>query len=207
MLVDTKKWKYSILDFIIEEIDEKQWNKSGYTIPLLQRLKKKFDNVVVMNFHDELVKGPAESFFCHAIPNATHTCEAILAVKKPSHLNMGDNLDYSDVAYGAKKVGLINIKTDKMMKKVVLAVQSHQERTLKLESSDFKRQCLPPDILEKVWEISLSSEMALFPKYVKSTTNNLRSDFDMAAKTTLCKVDVEEILKEEEWQSFFKSYK
>ena len=49
------------------------------------------------------------------------------------------NLDYSDLAYGATKAGLIKIESDKKMNEVAKALQSHQEKTLKLKSIDSKR--------------------------------------------------------------------
>ena len=176
------------------------------TLPLLQRLKEIFDNVVVMNYHNEHVKGPDESFFCHALPSATQTCNAIVTDDTSVLRNERINLDHSDLAYGATKAGLIKIESDKKMNEVAKALQSHQEKTLKLKSSDFKRQCLPPDILQELWELSLGFELTLFPEYVNSTANDLRSDFEEAAKTTLCKIDIEKTLKEEKWQSFFNSY-
>ena len=44
------------------------------TVGLLQR---KFENVVIMNYHDKSFRGSGESFYCNALPNATHMCDAI----------------------------------------------------------------------------------------------------------------------------------
>ena len=83
------------------------------TLSLLQCLKEIFDNVVVMNYHNEHVKGPDESFFCHALPSATQTCKVIVADDTSVLRNARINLDYSDLAYGATKAGLIKIESDK----------------------------------------------------------------------------------------------
>ena len=66
-----------------------------------------------MNYHNEHVKGPDESFFCHALPSATQTCNAIVTDDTSVLRNERINLDYSDLAYGATKAGLIKIESDK----------------------------------------------------------------------------------------------
>uniref|UniRef100_A0A7S0CG67 Uncharacterized protein n=1 Tax=Proboscia inermis TaxID=420281 RepID=A0A7S0CG67_9STRA len=144
-------------------------------------------------------------FFCHALPNATKTCKAIRAKMKSKYLNSRVNLDYSDLAFGAKKAGLVEIKSDKDMKEATRVIKYHQEKTLKLSSNDFKRQCPPVHILEKIWKVSLTSEMEFFPENVNGS-NDLEGGFKKAAKTTLCKVNVNETLKEGEWRDFFNSY-
>jgi len=200
-LADTIKWESSIADVIMRQ-QFHQHNKEMYTFAVVQRLKERFHNVVVVNFHNE---PGAEPFFCRAVPNATHTCEAIRADREAVFVNGRVELDYADLAYGAMKAGWLQIKSDKRMKQVTQAVQNYQEKTLKLSSSNFKRVCLLPEDLEKIWRLSLQSELMFFPDQVNSTNNDLRSDFETAARTTLCKVDVNNTLGYHDWQSFFKS--
>ena len=179
-----------------------------YTTGLSRRLRENFDNVVVTNYHD---KSPDESFYCHALPGATRTCKDMLAKNKEKsvHKNKKTTLDYGDLAYGAIKAGLVKIESNEGMKKVTRAVKNYQENTLNLTSDDFQRKCPPVDVLDMVWQKSLSSEMELFPEHVNgssTTMADLRSDFEKSAKTTLCNVNVQETLEDVDWQNFFRSY-
>ena len=81
-----------------------------------------------------------------------------------------------------------------------------------MTSSDFERQCPPVlDVLGMIWQKSLSSGMELFPEHDKGTSStntvaDLRSDFETSAETTFSNVNVQETLKEVDWQNFFRSY-
>ena len=63
----------------------------------------------------------------------------------------------------------------------------------------------PSHVLDKIWNISLTSEMMLFPErfHQPRAASELRADFDIAARTSLCAMDVTKTLAEETWQSFF----
>lgn len=84
-------------------------------------------------------------------------------------------------------------------------VKFYHEHNHNMTSNDFKKKCLPSDILQEVWEISLKNEAGLFPGRVAD--NEMRDEFAKAAKSTLCTIDVDKTLKEEEWKSFFQSYR
>ena len=100
--------------------------------------------------------------------------------------------------------GLIQFDdTDKeMVAAITKAIQNHQEKTLGLQRSDFPRLCPPLDALKTIWNQSLEAEMKLYPQ---SDVSKMRNDFEVAAVSKLCVVDVEKTLEEVTWQSFFKS--
>lgn len=184
-----------------------------YTFSLIERLKqgglKK--NLKVINFHDRSHGSLEETFYCYAMPYARHACDAIRSgeAKLPPQ-NLGPSFDYDDLAFGAIKAGLIqfNDTNTSETKYVIEAIQNHQETTLNLTTHDFPRLCPPKKTLNKIWNASLITEISLFPSLFENYTvgeSNLREDFDLAAGTSLCVVDVGLILIQETWKSFFKS--
>ena len=200
-------WGNDINEIIDHYVSDPRAN-ARYTLGLVARINEVFDNVVVVDMLDENFKGPDESFFCHALPYATNTCEAIRAETRTKHTNKRKSLDYGDLAYGAMKLGLITIQSDEDMKQVTRDVKHHQEETLNLTSSDYKKKCPSKDIMDMIWETSLRSEMEFFPGNINgtSTTDDLRSSFEIAALSTLCQVDVDATLEEQVWVEFFESY-
>lgn len=198
--------RQSMLEYLAPPIDH-----PPYITNLIDLLTTKFNarKIVVKNMHEESQVNIAESFYCDAMPDATHTCDAIRAETiEDGHevftVNKARSFDYDDLALGAMKAGMIQFnETDKNMTSIITkAIQDHQEKTLKLERNDFHRLCPPEEVLNDIWKKSLMSELKLFPK---SDIYNLRNDFKVCSSSKLCVVDVEKTMKEATWQSFFKS--
>ena len=169
----------------------------------VSKMSKYFGDVRVMNYHDKFDGGAVESFFCHALPNATKTCNAYLAEEKPTKVNSAVSLYFSDLAYAATKAGLVDVTNDIEMKELAQAVEDHV-KSLNMTSDDFKKKCLPAEVLEKIWAISLKTEVALFPE--RNATQELRADFEKAAATKLCTIDAKATLEEQRWKSFFSGW-
>ena len=196
-LKDTRKWERSILDFASRMIKQVPKN---YVSELKNRLEKKFDNIIVMNFHDLSKAGPHETLFCDKTLNMTHACEEIQKEDDVPHENKGvTNLDYFDLVYGAMKAGLIKIDSDKKMHQVATKVQDYHQSML--NNTALKRVCPPQADLDMLLNISLTFELKYFPGQVDS----LESDLKKQATTELCKVDVDQTLKRKEWGDFFRS--
>lgn len=193
MLKDSQLWETSIVDFIESNVDHV---RPIYTTELVNRLMKEstFDNVVVMN-----LQGPDLSLFCNEALNMTHTCDGLKATKQ---LNSGvDNMDYSDLAFAASRAGLIDINTDSKMKRVAQAFHKHQK-----DATTFKRICPSADVLDKLWNMTLAFELELFPdSAVDQTLEEMRQDFNEASQAKLCKIDVDETLKDPLWLDFIKT--
>ncbi len=99
---------------------------------------------------------------------------------------------------------MIKIENDQHMEHVTKAVQDYH--VLNLKSSDFQRTCLPQDALDTLFQMSLKSEKTLYPELFHDNSTaeaELRSDFEIAAKTILCKLNVEKTLADEVWKRFF----
>ena len=196
---------------ILDEIARQTNNDKSYSrIDLLvQNLRIYFEekNIVIRNFHeDSKDEKLVEKFFCRALPDATHTCNAIrLEEHKIPRTNIANlDLDYRYLVIGAIQAGLVVL--GRLPANPFKATQNHQEITLNLTSSNFRRICPKPDVLDRVWNITVTMERFFYPETVndKDHQAELRADFDIASSTSLCKLDVQSTLKEATWQDFFK---
>ena len=212
LTASAKRENESINDFLALNIREPSSTKPTFTYFLVERLQEHFhkNQILVMNFNDKSMGGVDESFYCHAMPNAPNTCNAIRR-KGGTIFNAGQNtFDYEDLLYVANKTGLVHIKNRKDFEKKWKQVQRYQENVLNKTSSNFKRLCPSADVLNKLWEFTLTAERSLFPdKFFKDENYivDMKSEFDEAARTNLCKVDAEATLKEDSWKKFFKTMK
>ena len=205
-LADTTKWTASIVDAIIG-IDKVI--PLGYTTEVVSRVRKYFDNVVTINMHDDSHRDNIEKFFCEAVPDAKRTCDAVVHSEEVIHTNTGRDLIYEDLTYAAsKKRLLISITTDDEMKMVSNAVQKYQEKTLNLTKYDFDMNCLPPETQEWMLDKSLEIERLLFPGFFNSPKGeaDLRADFEIKSKYSLCKIDANTTLQKREWKKFFQKW-
>jgi hypothetical protein len=200
-ITDTVKWNTSIIDFATSHVGIYNANSSHYTPFVVDRLKTKFDNIVVANYHDKSEGELDESFFCNIMPNATHTCNAIRSQTKHVKFNAKENLDYSDLAYGAKQAGLVEINSDQDMRRFAKKIEDHHEKAF--NGAPFRRECLPSHVLEEIWNITLASEMWMLPSSTDTALAEMRADFERASNTTLCKVDVRKTLSDPSWIQFF----
>lgn len=183
-----------------------------YSYNLVQQLQENFaNNIVLMNYDDTSKGDSVESFFCHALPGAKNTCDAIR--KDTEHLKLnkaGPMLDYKDLVYGAMQAKLIH--TSKLegegMNALALATKKHQEEVYNTTKKNLKRICPERDVLDLIWEFSLLSEKTLFPHDFRNTSvaeASMKADFEEIAHTALCKLDIDKILNEPSWQTFFKN--
>ena len=70
-----------------------------------------------------------------------------------------------------------------------------------------EQECAPPqDTLEKLRHFTLMSEIMFSPadEFLDGDEIGLRSDFEKASVSTLCKVNAKKTLAEETWQAFFR---
>ena len=186
-------WDRSIVDFVSNF--DPIYNFM-FTSELVQRLETRFDNIAVLNYHD---KSPDVSLFCNELYNMTHMCQAVLSQDQQNTqvINKGDNLDYTNLAYGAAKAGLINVKSHEQLNQIAKALDNRHQQVL--NGTAFARACPSIDVLNSLWEKSLAYEQLLFPHSDKSL---MREHFDESAQTKLCNVDVENVLKEKKWRDF-----
>ena len=77
---------------------------------------------------------------------------------------------------------------------------------------NFRRVCLPPDIgANALFVKSFQYEEKIFKhhasriKFKPDDMANIKSDFDVAWQSKLCKINVDEILEDEGWRAFFQS--
>ena len=213
-----KRQRQSIIDYIEATMSSKSSEepKSHHSFFLLERIKNFFDSnsIVLMDYHDQSKGDVIESFYCHAMPNATNTCNAIRRQGDTIKANSArETFDYEDLVYIANMTGLIRIKNDADFKMKARKVKNFQENVLKKTSNDFKRICPSPVVLEDLWDFSLKIERSLFPEYFFNDEGDgsslsylatLRLDFEKTASSTMCKLDLQAILNQQQWKSFFR---
>jgi hypothetical protein len=171
------------------------------------RLKEHFENIEVVNYHERKSKGDLlEYFYCHSLPDATHTCNAIQS--KDSNAvglnNKSKTMEYEYLAFAAFDAGLhtIDISNDEDLKNILVkAVKDHQEKTLNLTSIDLMRVCPKQHILDQIWNITLTNQRMFFPDPIDES--DMKLEFEVLSKTKMCEVDVKSILESKVWRDFF----
>jgi hypothetical protein len=202
-------WDFTIVDFVQQGYEQREVN-ALHAINVIDRVKKHFDHIEVVNMHNE--KDNNEEFFCEVLPHATRTCEALKRGEAESQVrNARIELMYEDLAYNAMKHGLVAINTDEQLHDVTRAVQEYQEgtRTLNLTRNDLPMICIASEAEKWLLDVSLDIEKTLFPKFFKSPLGEerLRAEFEVHTKTDLCKLDLSEALSDKVWIDFFLNYK
>jgi hypothetical protein len=172
------------------------------------RFEPHFAGVKVFNYHldkDNLVG----SFYCHMMPEATTACAARTDMGTQAHLNSAVNLNYNILAVAAYEQGLIQTEIPgNLRKQIAGAAQHRQEKMLnKSGTMDFPMVCMSEVQLQQLLEMSLKFEQDVVPDWANEPG---REDEHRAAfqsyvdKKKFCNIDANEVLKDEEWQSFFK---
>lgn len=192
---------------IFEELLNDQFQqevKHKYTLAAVARFKQYFPNVVVLNYHDKS-KRLVERFYCDVIPNASNTCRKVKRLKVNESVNKSIKRVYQELAYAAHRKGLINISSHE--KVAESSIQHYQEKKLNLTADDFPHRCLPKDVLDEIWNITLQSEREFGSAVDDLVIQSLRSDFDNYSKTQLCEIDTEAVLASPHWIEFFTNLK
>ena len=97
------------------------------------------------------------------------------------------------------------------MSQVSLAARDYQEKILNLTRKDFRRVCLLPDIANALFVKYFQYEEKIFKHYASrikfkpDDMADMKSDFEVAWQSKMCKLDVDEILEDEGWRAFFQS--
>jgi hypothetical protein len=172
------------------------------------KYQRVFHNLVVLNMHGKNTD-LVQDFFCKAIPHAQNTCEAVKKYRdqRMVHYNPSQLLIYYDLAYRAHRLGLIHISSQEQLDTVVQLIEQHQKVTLKLSDKDFDVICPERAMLDLLLETSLEMERTMVPEFFAGPLgeSELRSDFEMQAKSSLCSVDIDGTIDSSQWKGFFTS--
>ncbi len=232
-----KKWKggFQLRDLIpMTQFIEDTFNLSNETqttVSIIRRLEEHFDKseIIVRNFHDDGQNDQlGEKFFCDTMLDAKHTCNAIRENVKKDHKpprsnSSSKNLDYRFLVGGALKMaGFGHLASLNDRQKEERLVEAAQEYHMNMHPnnnsttpSDFPRKCPPPDLLDRLWNVTLTNEMVLYPEKFQDQDTSydgkdyktwLREDFEKASRTSLCELDVESTLKARAMGEVFQRY-
>ena len=180
---------------LVEEIiDMIRIVKNVHTRALVERYNEHFQDVAIFNMY--ATKPMVAQFFCKIII-APRTCTAILQTPQTRKVNgRGWNLDLHRLVIAAKKKSML--EADASSQKAVKALG------LKELPNDLPRQCLSKENMATLLQLSLKEESELLPRFFQSAEGEakLREDFLLASNTSLCSLDVDEVLRDELWKDF-----
>ena len=172
------------------------------------------DSISVVNFYNHTVYPPngttpveadlVSNFVCNGIPDASHTCSFLLQEKEwPETTNPSVAfLDFDMLAVYAHETGLISSvwRRKEVTKKIVQFAASNEIR-----NNSLPIRCPNATTLQLLYDHSLELERA-----VMATKNKTQQklNFDIGwekalEKQMFCNYDPEEIVKREEWKTFF----
>jgi hypothetical protein len=211
---NTDNVRMNITDFIDQELSR---NMTQYITGYYESIKRYkahggIDKLVILNMEDKTTD-ITQQFFCHAMPHAENTCNKAkrsVDKKRSRNDNRSMPLVYYDLAYGAHRLGMINITSQKQLDSAVQLIENHQRVTLN-RSSDVEFPfvvCPDRPVLDKLLEISLGMEEWMVPEFFSSPfgESKLRADFEQQAKlANLCSVDISATVRSNEWVNFLSS--
>ena len=206
------KWETSIVDqiqtmMIDENLIFREYFGGTHDVYVLNgMLRKHFENVEVVNMHNE--KDNNEEFFCEVLPNANRTCEAAKGRAKEIAANPSKDLIWGDLAYKATKQGMVQIQNDQQMTQVTNAVQNHQLKTLGLTRDNLPLTCPSSEALDHLLSVSLMMEESFFPEFYESPLGeeSLRASFKKYSEIKSCTINADEALRDAVWIDFFKNF-
>jgi len=177
----------SLLDFIQTANATKQLRHPSYAA--LQHSQRYFTDIVILSLGNKFV----ERFLCNAVIGATHACTAVK--KDEVHAiarieNAGHLLGYNRLAQAARLNGISDMPCKTLSESIELMLQQ-----LNASLMDLPRTCLDESQQEWLWNKSLYYHHALVPNSTVSD-GDLKMLFEQTADTTLCEVNVEQVLAE-----------
>lgn len=221
----------SIVNDLTSNIDLLEDMHHKYTLTVIQRYRKYFSNIVVVNMHEKRNMGFLEHFYCVLIPHGENTCAALrhmLSNQAQLEANRSSqNIAYLELAYAAHRKGMFHIQTKEHCAHVAVAMKGYQEKVLNRTVADFPRRCLPSDVLDRMWNTSVQAEKEFRNQHVSAggaASGNSdgddhddggvappllaaqRDDFEKLSKSRLCEVDFDAILGTLAWREFFEKH-
>ena len=89
----------TIIDYFQEILEKRNFTEK---ITFVKRLQRKFENIVIVNYHDKSFGGSEKSLYCYAMPNATHICDAIKSQEtKRYNARNSRQIDFQDLIHYA----------------------------------------------------------------------------------------------------------
>jgi len=173
-------------------------NKSRSSLALYESYKEVFNNVIVMNFHDE--KQPLLlDFYCNAIGGLKHMCGHLLIQKNGLHKNKSVVLEIKEIIQLARTKNMLEKNINE--KEALIEITSFMQNELKIDMSDLPSECIDDAILEDILQYTLHQEKTLFPAWFEEIggETKLREDFEGFKKTSSCGIHTEAILEDIRW--------
>lgn len=174
----------SILKFIEKANETKQLRHPSYAA--MQHAQHYFADIVILPLGDKFV----ERFLCEAVMDAKHACEAVLNRDEFNETiqNQRHSLAFDRLAQAARLHGMSQVPCKALSDRIQENLMTQENTSSLLEQ--LPRTCLNESQQEWLWNKSLFYQHKLVP-----ADQDLQLSFEHAAKTSLCQVDVEQVLK------------
>lgn len=176
----------SLVKFLERANDTKQLRHPS--LAALQHAQHYFDDVFILPLGDKFV----ERFLCNALVGASHACAAASSKQDEKDnatiaMNQRHSLAFDRLAQAARTHGLSHTPCKTLSR-------HFQETLMNQNITQLPRTCLEESQQEWLWNKTLFYHTALVPNDTLSDTDDLRLEFEQVSSTTLCDVDVEQVL-------------
>lgn len=176
-------------------------SRESTTLRVMEVYSPAFDDIAVLNFHDE--RPLAEAFFCEGVINADQTCRAIKESVDSKVYNGGHSLEYLRLINLGKSQSIVTSdeKTTKLEKKIGHFVERKLHQTIE----NLLTICPGEDLLEVMFQRTMNEEKILYPELFNET--ELRESFDLFSqnKMKLCSFNLTAILEDPIWLEFLRT--
>ena len=137
----------------------------------------------------------SERFICSAVIGASHACQAVHEEKEQDAVeNQGHSLEYDRLAQAARSKGISQLPCKTLSNRIQQRLQlSENQSSVKQELAT---TCLNESQLKWLWNKTLYYHHYMLPNDNDTTKSDeeLKIHFQKASTTTLCQVNVEQVL-------------
>ena len=191
-----------------EHLLEVDW---PFTDVLLDGLQPYADSFDVFDITGNTTDGQGDftvHFFCNLLVNATNACASqksrVASPGKDLQSNVAKEWEFDRIATAAADHGLID--TSRLKRHNVGIKIKERMKRKRANIDDLPMVCPTHETAMALYNQSLAKEMRLFPR--RNPHWMVEESFAaIMAKKKLCSVDVDKVLEDKEWKTFFESLK
>jgi hypothetical protein len=178
----------SFVDFLENMNKTTQLRHPSYEA--LQHARKYFHDVFILPLSDELIK----RFLCSAVIGASRACNAVNEENEYDAVeNQRHSLQYDRLAQAARSKGISQLPCKMLSNQTQQRLQLSENQSS--GTQELATTCLNPSQLRWLWNKTLYYHHYMLPSNTTTQTDEeLKVHFQKASTTTLCQVNVEQVL-------------
>lgn len=218
-----------LVDFLSNRTALERKVDDSYTLGIAKRYRKYFDNVVVMDMHNNTGDGLISDFFCGAVTGADRACQkARTGQGSTGKTNRQYTFAFEDMIYSAHRRNMIQIEqvggNRKRTKRGTffkdLYSKTVEQYTATRESNPLPVRCLSAEERAYLLNRSIDTVREFFPGSSAEKESELKLFFRRLDRFTstsaptagltkdllkFCSVDIDAALDQTGWQDFFRT--